>query len=99
MNKSEDLKPNDSPRHGSLHSHVAILFDGIMYDSDGEMDARPISEHVSVKAMELALLNNTCWNGAFKRANDGDKAGAVSKLKSFYHNLFDIHLGEHACLR
>lgn len=89
-----DLDEADSPAHSTLNDHVALLFDGKLYDSDGfhANDHRAASEHLTVATMELFLANIPSWNRTFNYANE-DNVNPVSKLKSFYLELFEKHLG------
>ncbi len=89
-----DLDTNLSPRYHPYNDHIGLLFDGVLYDSDGRYHHQEDaigSEHIQVKVMKLFLENIPSWNQTFIRANHGNP---VEALQAYYHSMFDIYLGE-----
>ena len=95
----EGLDTDISPKYHPYNDHIGILFDGVLYDSEGrytkEIDCIG-SEHIRVKVMELFLMNRPSWNRTFHRANHGNP---VERMQAYYHNMLDIFLGDNECLR
>lgn len=91
MSMFEHLPHDSYPHSVTIHCHVAVRVDNVLYDSDGVLYKLALTDHIRVEALEASLTNTTCWNGTFKRANQ-DNSGFINKLSEFYHNMLREHL-------
>lgn len=66
------------------NGHIAIKFDGRLYDNNGQNFGNTISEHITAENMER-LLKRDCWNEDFTEEND-------SNLFEDLKYLIDYHI-------
>jgi len=63
--------------------HIGLRVDGKLYDSDGLLHVRAISEAIEADVLALALRTGKGWNSTFLDSNSGEGGGAVYKMKEF----------------
>ena len=64
----EYAKHGDISGSRSCASHLGVVVDGVLYDSEGVLDRTIISDGISPEALAL-LLKSSCWNDWFAMAN------------------------------
>jgi len=69
------------------NDHLALRFDGNLYDSHGEYDYPAISEGITSKTMEEFLRMPRCWNTTFERSNGG-LSSVLGTLEDFFAEAF-----------
>jgi len=68
------------------HSHIAVEYDGTIYDNDGICEYRAISEGIEPEIMASMVEQESEWNPSFRRSNQDVDCKEI--INTFLKTLF-----------